>query len=93
MDSEIYDPSVVVSKALQMAKRPESLSGKVVGLYDNTKDRADTILEAVGEDLLQKDGVKTLVARRGVHYSRPAPIEIVEEMARQCDVVVLALGG
>ncbi len=93
MSLNIYDPSVTVSKAVSMAKRPASLSGRVVGLFDNTKEQADILLEALGEELVKKYGVKELVTRRGVHYSRPAPIEIVEEMARKCDVVICALGG
>lgn len=93
MSSNIYDPSVAVSKAVPMARRAESLSGKVVGLFDNTKEQADIVLEALGGELLEKHGVKALITRRGVHYSRPAPIEIVEEMARKCDVVICALGG
>lgn len=93
MSLNIYDPSVTVSKAVPMAKRPASLSGRVVGLFDNTKEQADIVLGAIGEELIGKHGVRELVTRRGVHYSRPAPIEIVEEMARKCDVVICALGG
>lgn len=93
MSVKFYDPSVAVSKDVPMAKRPDRLSGKVVGLLDNTKDQADIILEVFGEELVRKHGVKDLVTRRGVHYSRPAPIEIIEEMARKCDVVICALGG
>lgn len=93
MSSSIYDPTVVVNKAMPMAKRPDTLSGKVVGLYDNTKDQADVILEAMGEELVAKHGVKSLVVRRGVHYCRAALPEVIDEMARKCDVVVCALGG
>jgi hypothetical protein len=91
--SEIYDPTVGASKDLQQAKRPPSLAGKVVGLYDNTKEQADIILEALGEELRRRHGVKETLNFRGVHYSRPAPLETIEEMARKCDIVVCALGG
>lgn len=93
MSSQFYDPTVAVNKALAMAKRPQTLSGKVVGLFDNTKDQSDIILEAIGEDLIAKHGVKSLVVKRGVHYCKPALPEVVEEMARKCDVVICALGG
>jgi hypothetical protein len=76
-----------------MAKRPVSLAGKVVGLYDNTKEQGSIMLEVLGEELTSKYGVKGVITRRGRHYSRPAPVEIVEEMAGKCDVVVCALGG
>lgn len=93
MSVKFCDPSVAVRKTVPMAQRPERLSGKVVGLFDNTKEQADIVLEALGKELLEKHGVESLLTRRGVHHSRPAPIEIVEEMARKCDVVICALGG
>ena len=61
----------------------ELLQGKVIGLYDNTKEQADIILEACGEDLKQHHGVKEVVNFRGIHYSKPAPLETLEEMARK----------
>ena len=91
--TNFYDPSVATSKDVAAAKRPATLQGKVVGLYDNTKEQADVILEACGEDLKQRFGVKELVDFRGIHYSKPAPLETLEEMARKCDIVICALGG
>ena len=93
MNSEIYDPSVVPRKAIPLAPRPADLKGKVVGLFDNTKEQADIVLESLGEELVRRCGVKELITRRGIHYSKPAPLKIVEEMARRCDVVICALGG
>ena len=91
--SDFYDPSVVSSHAVPGAKRPPSLAGRVVGLYDNTKEQADIILEAVGAELKRNYRVKELLNFRGVHYSKPAPLATIEDMARKCDVVVQALGG
>lgn len=88
-----YDPSVAPRKTIALAPRPGSLKGKVVGLFDNTKEQADIVLEALGEQLVKRHGVKELITRRGIHYSKPAPLETVEEMARKCDVVICALGG
>ena len=91
--SEFYDPSVATTKAVSSAKRPASLEGKVIGLYDNTNEQADIILEALGEEFRRRHGVKEIHSFRGVHYSRPAPLETIEDMARKCDIVVCALGG
>ena len=91
--STFYDPSVGVTKDIPLARRPPSLAGKVIGLYDNTKEQADIILETVGEALKRDHGVKALLNFRGVHYSKPAPAETIEEMARKCDIVICALGG
>jgi len=93
MTTVFYDPSVAPRKSIPLAPRPADLKGKVVGLYDNTKEQADIVLEALGEQLVKRYGVKELITRRGIHYSKPAPLETVEEMARKCDVVICALGG
>jgi hypothetical protein len=93
MSLNFYDPSVATSKFVAMARRPESLAGKTVGLFDNTKEQADIVLEALGAELVRSHGVKEAITRRGIHYSKPAPVEIVEEMARKCDIVICALGG
>ena len=91
--SDIYDPSVSTTKDVAPAKRVASLEGKVLGLYDNTKEQADVILEAAGEYLKARHGVKDVLSFRGIHYSKPAPRETIEEMARKCDIVICALGG
>jgi hypothetical protein len=91
--SEFYDPSVGSTKQVAAAPRVPSLKGTVVGLYDNTKEQADVILEAVGNDLKERFGVKETLNFRGVHYSKPAPLETLDEMARKCDIVICALGG
>lgn len=91
--STFYDPTVGVSKEVKLAARPASVAGLVIGLYDNTKEQADVILEALGHELKRSHGVKELLNFRGTHYSRPAPLETIEEMARKCDIVICALGG
>ena len=91
--SIFYDPSVASTKAVAPAQRPKSLEGKVIGLYDNTKEQADVILEAAGEELKRRYGVSSTLSFRGIHYSKPAPLETIEEMARKCDIVICALGG
>ncbi len=86
-------PAGSASEPISMAPRPEDLSGKVVGILDNTKEQADIILQTLGEALREKYGVKEVIMRRKEHYSKPAPDEMIEEMADQCDVVICALGG
>ncbi|HIN35667.1 MAG TPA: hypothetical protein EYM75_07960 [Dehalococcoidia bacterium] len=78
---------------IQMAARPVDLSGKVVGLLDNTKEQADIILQTVGDALCERFGVERLVIRRKEHYSKPATLEIINEMADQVDVAIAGLGG
>jgi hypothetical protein len=69
------------------------LAGKVVGLLDNTKEQADVILEAVGEDLRKRYGVADVVFRRKEYFSRPAAAQLIDEMAKKVQVAIAAVGG
>jgi hypothetical protein len=60
---------------------------------DNTKEQADIILQTVGVALCERFGVERLVIRRKEHYSKPATLEIINEMADQVDVAIAGLGG
>jgi hypothetical protein len=78
---------------LARAPRPMDLTGKTVGLLDNTKEQADVILETVGAALREKYGVADVIIRRKGYYSRPAPAELIDEMANKVQVAVAAVGG
>ena len=78
---------------LQRAPRPMDLAGKVVGLLDNTKEQADIILAAVGEDLRRRYGVAAVVVRRKEFFSKPAKPELLDEMANKVQVAIAAVGG
>ena len=88
------DPSRGGSKTkLQRAPRPMDLAGKVVGLLDNTKEQADIILEAVGEDLRKRYGVADVIIRRKEFFSKPALPALIDEMAKEVEVAIAAVGG
>jgi hypothetical protein len=69
------------------------LRAKVVGLLDNTKEQGDVILETVAQALKERYGVAKVVIRRKEHYSKPATAEIINEMAKEVQVAVAAVGG
>ena len=49
---DFVDPTAgSVSEAIPLADRSASLSGKVIGILDNTKEQADIILKTLGEGL------------------------------------------
>lgn len=75
------------------APRPMDLAGKVVGLLDNTKEQADVILDAIGAALRERHGAARVVLRRKEHYSKQAPGSLIDDMAREVDVAIAALGG
>ena len=82
-----------VKETIRPAPRSTSLSGKVVGLIDNTKEQADIILQTVGEALCERYGVEGIIVRRKEHYSKPATEEMICDMVKQVDIAVAGLGG
>ena len=91
---DFIDPTAGGGKPrIELAPRPVSLAGVVVGLLDNTKEQADIILQTLGEALRQRYGVADVVIRRKEHYSKPATEALIDEMANEVDVAIAALGG
>ena len=78
---------------IALAPRPPNLAGKVVGLLDNTKEQADIILKTIGEALCERYGASRVVMRRKDAFSKPVTREMADEMAREIQVAVAALGG
>lgn len=74
------------------APRPQSLAGLRVGLLGNTKRNADVILDAVGAALAERFPVADLVRLTKTQFAMPLPDDLVEELVRECDVVVIGVG-
>jgi hypothetical protein len=89
----VLDPtSEPVVQRAERAERPPSLQGKTVGFLDNSKRNSDKVLLYLDELLRERHGIAASVHRRKPTSSRVAPAEILEEMARECDVVVPGIG-
>jgi predicted GTPase len=94
MTTRIIDPSAGATGAsIPLAPRPMDLRGKVVGFIDNTKEQADIILEAMAEGLREQYGVAKVIIRRKPYFSKPAPAELLNELATEVDVAAAAVGG
>jgi hypothetical protein len=88
------DPTAGSGKAkVALAPRPMDLAGKVVGLLDNTKEQGDIILQTIGEALRERHGAARVLIRRKAHYSKPATAAIIDDMAREVQVAIAAVGG
>ena len=88
------DPTAGLSSAkVALAPRPIDLAGKVVGLLDNTKEQGELILRTIGDALQERYGVARVVFRCKGHYSKPAPDALIDELANEAEVAVVALGG
>lgn len=69
--------------------RPGSLDGLTVGLLDIGKARGDVFLTQL-DVLLQQQGLRTRRFSKPT-FTKPAPIDLRQEIAMQCDVVIEAL--
>src|SRR5437773_11655465 len=89
----VLDPTSgpVVERATR-APRPQSLEGKRVGFLDNSKQNSDKILRYLDEMLRERYGISASIHRRKPTASRVVPTETLEEMLRECDLVIPAVG-
>ena len=69
--------------------RLRSLAGRRVGLLDISKARGDVFLDRV-EALLRARGAEVLRYRKPT-FTKPAPVDLRQEIATRCDAVVEAL--
>ena len=91
---DFIDPTVGSGTAHSpLAPRPLDLTDKVVGLLDNTKEQGDIILQTVAEVLRQQYGVAGVRLRRKDHYSKPAVPALIDALASEVHVAVVAVGG
>lgn len=73
----------------QPIARPDSLEGKTVGLLDISKPRGDVFLDEVASRL---DGRGVNVVRYAKPtFTKPAPVDLRQEIAASCDAVIEAL--
>lgn len=82
------DPKPEASGAPRLA----TLAGKRIGLLDNRKGNADHLLRAIATRLQTQYGAADVVMRQKATYSRQAQPEILEELARDTDFVIAAIG-
>lgn len=63
-----------------------------LGVLDNSKSNADHLLRFVTEGLKSELPIGSVVATRKGNVSLPAPREIIDQLAAECDFVVSAMG-
>ena len=71
---------------------PLALQGLTVGFLDNTKHNFDLLVQEMGALLKERFGVKSVVHRRKANASTAAADEIIEGLAKDCDLVFAGSG-
>lgn len=90
----VFDPrGVVALESRPLAGRKESLAGLRLGILDNSKWNANKLLRGtaavLGEEI-EFAAVNYYVKKHG--FSNDAPAEMVEQIARENDIVLTAIG-
>lgn len=75
--------------ARERVARLQSLAGRTVGLLDISKARGDVFLDQL-EKRLRERGAEVLRLRKPT-FTKPAPIDLRQEIATKCHAVVEAL--
>jgi hypothetical protein len=74
------------------APRVADLSGKRLGLLDNSKHNANKMLDAVAAILDRQYGFSHIVRHRKPSASKPVAPEVIESLGGACDLVVVGVG-
>ena len=86
----LRDPTPELASSLRARKAPPaSLNGKTVALMDIGKMRGDEFIDRL-EQLFAARGIATKRYKKPTN-TRTAPIEMLQDIATDCDVVVIAL--
>jgi hypothetical protein len=86
----LLDPTHERSPAIrQRLPRLDSLEGKTVGLLDIGKARGDLFLDRL-EQSLHERGARTLRFKKPT-FTKPAPVDLRQQIAVQCDAFIEAL--
>ncbi len=75
------------------APRLDSLANKRVGLIDDAKDGAQVLLEEIADVLSERYGVASVNYHRKPSASKPVDPDILQDMTKDCDYIVVAIGS
>ncbi|MBK8958705.1 MAG: hypothetical protein IPM80_09770 [Proteobacteria bacterium] len=90
MTDILYDPTGEFAPlARAPLAKPASLAGLTIGLLDISKSRGDVFLDHL-DRLLGAEGL-TVKRYKKPTFTRPAPLELLQDIASNCDVVVEGL--
>ena len=86
----VLDPTSERSPGVR-ARLPRltTLAGKTVGLLDISKARGDVFLDRLAQRIGEQGA--TVLRFRKPTFTKPAPVDLRQEIATRCDAVIEAL--
>ena len=74
-----------------LAPRLESFDGKVMGILNITKNGSDVFLDRVEALIRERFDIAEILRVNKPTFSRPAPTELLEDLADRADFVIEGL--
>lgn len=93
--ADVLDPTGLTTlrpTSTSRAPRPADLAGARVGLLENTKHNAALLLDEIAALLERDRGAVTVLRRTKTAFALPMPQEQLDELVRECDVVLVGVG-
>jgi hypothetical protein len=75
-----------------LSPRPVTLRGLTIGLLDNTKPNSTLLLETIAAELQDRHGAGKARMYTKDYFGTPVKEALLEEIARECDIVITAVG-
>jgi hypothetical protein len=84
-------PDAPVEEVAQLKATRKLAGGIRLGVLDNSKSNADHLLNLIIEGVKKEFQVDSVVVRRKPASSRPATDELLDELAKDADLVISAM--
>lgn len=78
--------------AFTHAPRVAELTGRRLGLIDNSKMNSDRMLDEIARILAAQYGLSSVARHRKMHSGMTVTPEAAEELAGRCDLVLAGIG-
>jgi hypothetical protein len=75
--------------SVPVARRLDTLQGKVVGFIDNSKPNFNFLADDLAALLKSRYGVAEVVRHRKLKAASPAPAETLRDIRQRCDLVLV----
>jgi predicted GTPase len=90
---ELVDPTTQpLVASFSVAPRLLDIRGKRIGLIDDSKTNAKELLEDLATILEDRYETSVALYHRKPSASKPADPQIVEQLAKECDGAIVAVG-
>ncbi|WP_146341341.1 UGSC family (seleno)protein [Nesterenkonia sp. NBAIMH1] len=91
---KLLDPTGMAEREIDnsLSPRPVTLRGTVLGLVDNTKTSAESLLKEIGQELRRSHGVEQTKLYTKDYFGTPISESLRDQIANEVDIVITAVG-